>query len=63
MRGYTIPRGNVQISFSGTKSAGGARFRKAFTRKELGNTVARQGDWIFDTQEGFCQKDHGECTG
>jgi len=46
-----------------TKSAGGARFRKAFTRKELGNTVARQGDWIFDTQEGFCQADHGECTG
>ncbi len=46
-----------------TKSVGGARFREAYTRKELGEMVSRQGDWIFDTQDALCQSNHGECTG
>ncbi len=46
-----------------TKSAGGARFREAYTRKQLGDMVSRQGDWIFDTQGALCQADDGDCTG
>lgn len=46
-----------------TKSPGGARFREAFTRAELGLYVKRQGDWIFNTEDALCQSDHGECTG
>tara|TARA_R110000803_G_scaffold14841_5_gene41232 strand:+ start:4587 stop:5414 length:828 start_codon:yes stop_codon:yes gene_type:complete len=46
-----------------TKSPNGARFRKSFTRKELGDFVQRQGDWIFDDKEYLCQADDGECTG
>lgn len=41
----------------------GARFRKEYTRAELGDFVDRQGDWIFDTEGALCQADHGECTG
>jgi len=46
-----------------TASPGGARFREAYTRAELGEMVLRQGDWIFDTEGALCQADHGECTG
>lgn len=47
-----------------TKSPGGARFREAFTRADLAKMVARQGDWIFDEENGaLCQAGHGECTG
>ncbi|MCF6304395.1 MAG: phosphoadenosine phosphosulfate reductase family protein [Rhodobacteraceae bacterium] len=45
-----------------TKSPNGARFRSQYTRKELGDFVEKQGDWIFDDQEYLCQKDGGECT-
>lgn len=41
----------------------GARFRKEFTRAELGSFIDRQGDWIFDDENGaLCQVDGGECT-
>ena len=30
---------------------------------ELGDVVSRQGDWIFDDKDYFCQANHGECTG
>jgi 3'-phosphoadenosine 5'-phosphosulfate sulfotransferase (PAPS reductase)/FAD synthetase len=40
----------------------GARFRKEFTRQELGSFVARQGDWIFNDKAALCQEDFGECT-
>ena len=46
-----------------TASAGGARFRDQFTRAELRQTVERQGDFLFSTEDGFCQRDLGECTG
>jgi 3'-phosphoadenosine 5'-phosphosulfate sulfotransferase (PAPS reductase)/FAD synthetase len=46
-----------------TASPGGARFREAFTRKELGDYVSRQGDWVFDEEDALCQASHGECTG
>jgi len=40
----------------------GARFRKEFTRAELGSFIDRQGDWIFDDENGaLCQADGGEC--
>ena len=30
---------------------------------ELGDLVSRQGDWIFDQKDYFCQANDGECTG
>jgi len=52
------------LASSLTKSPGGARFREAFTRADLANMVKRQGDWIFDDQNGaLCQASHGECAG
>lgn len=36
-------------------------FSKRYTRKELGEFVERQGDWIFDTEGALCQADDGEC--
>ena len=50
------------LASSLTKSSNGARFRDAFTRAELRDTVERQGDWIFDVEDGLCQTSHGECT-
>jgi len=38
-------------------------FHKARSYKELGDYVARQGDWIFDDKAYLCQADDGECTG
>ena len=46
-----------------TASPGGARFRAAYTRAELGEMVLRQGDWIFEAEGALCQAVHGECTG
>lgn len=40
----------------------GARFRKEFSRRELQYVVNHQGR-LFDVEDGFCQKDGGECTG
>ena len=40
----------------------GATFHKNRTYKELGDFVSRQGDWIFDAKEFFCQQDDGECV-
>lgn len=45
-----------------TASPMGARFRKEFTRAELGDFVKRQGDWVFDQDGMFCQEDDGECV-
>ena len=45
-----------------TASPGGARFRKDYTRKWLGDFVARQGDWIFETEGVLCQSNGGECV-
>ncbi len=45
-----------------TANPSGARFRKEFTRAELGSMVERQGDWIFDTEGALCQADGGECV-
>jgi 3'-phosphoadenosine 5'-phosphosulfate sulfotransferase (PAPS reductase)/FAD synthetase len=39
----------------------GARFRKEFSRRELQYTVNHQGR-LFDVEDGFCQKDGGECV-
>ena len=50
------------IASSLTKSPGGARFRKSFTRRELGEFVERQGDFAFEDGV-LCQADDGECTG
>ena len=46
-----------------TSNPNGARFRKEYTRAELGDFVDRQGDWIFDTEDALCQADGGECFG
>lgn len=40
----------------------GAKFRKEFSRRELRWSVDNQGR-LFDMEDGFCQKDGGECTG
>ena len=31
--------------------------------RSIKENMDRQGDWIFDSQDFFCQKDGGECTG
>jgi len=49
---YTLPDGNIQISFSGGR-----------TSAEFTDFVARQSDWVFDDESFFCQADGGECTG
>lgn len=51
------------LASSLTSNPNGARFRKEYTRAELGSFVDRQGDWIFDTEGALCQADDGECTG
>ena len=51
------------LASSLSASPSGARFRKEYTRAELGDFVDRQGDWIFDTEGALCQADDGDCTG
>ena len=47
-----------------TANVNGATFRKDQSRAALGKFVERQGDWIFDDENGaLCQADDGECTG
>jgi len=42
----------------------GGTFRKEYSRSELRDFVDRQGDWIFDDENGaLCQQDGGECIG
>lgn len=42
----------------------GATFRDKMDLTQLASFVDRQGDWIFDDQNGaLCQADDGECTG
>jgi len=53
-----------RLASSLSASPSGARFRKEYTRAALGDFVDRQGDWIFDDENGaLCQTDGGECTG
>jgi 3'-phosphoadenosine 5'-phosphosulfate sulfotransferase (PAPS reductase)/FAD synthetase len=53
-----------KLALSLSASPLGARFRKEYTRAALGDFVSRQGDWIFDAENGaLCQADDGECTG
>ena len=33
------------------------------TRAQMRTLIDRQGDWVFDDTDYFCQVDHGECTG
>lgn len=47
---------------SGLSACKRARFRKEFDRAGLRDTVERQGDFLFSV-DGFCNAEHGECTG
>ena len=49
--------------WSELESKVGAKFHKARSYKELGDYVARQGDWIFNNEAYLCQADDSECTG
>ncbi|WP_419738330.1 phosphoadenosine phosphosulfate reductase family protein [Ruegeria sp.] len=40
----------------------GAYWRKDGSCAELADFVARQGDWIFETEGALCQAEAGECT-
>ena len=41
-----------------------ANFRDGMPLSQLADFVGRQGDWIFDVENGaLCQADDGECTG
>lgn len=40
-----------------------AQWSKRYSRRELRRTVETQGDWLFSVEDGFCQKDDGECFG
>jgi hypothetical protein len=39
-----------------------AHFSKRYSRKEFREYVERQGNWTFDEEGYFCQKDDGECV-
>jgi 3'-phosphoadenosine 5'-phosphosulfate sulfotransferase (PAPS reductase)/FAD synthetase len=39
----------------------GGTFRKEFSRADLRRAVSLQ-TWLFDVEDGFCQKDFGECV-
>lgn len=41
----------------------GGCFRASEPWAGLIDYVDRQGDWVFDTQDGFCQTNDGECVG
>ncbi|WP_126975589.1 phosphoadenosine phosphosulfate reductase domain-containing protein [Frigidibacter oleivorans] len=41
----------------------GAWFSKRYTRAELREFIARQGDWAFETEGALCQASEGDCTG
>ena len=41
----------------------GGTFVTEYSKRELGNFVERQGDWIFDAEDALCQQSGGECTG
>lgn len=45
----------------GAKEA--ATFKKKTKRVEMRNFIDSQGDWVFDSEDAFCQKDNGECMG
>lgn len=40
----------------------GRTFSKRYSRRELQETIDRQGDWIFDDEHFLCQADGGECV-
>lgn len=41
----------------------GRSFSKRYTRQDLQQTIDRQGDWVFDNQDFFCNVGGGECVG
>ncbi|WP_226552934.1 phosphoadenosine phosphosulfate reductase domain-containing protein [Celeribacter naphthalenivorans] len=42
-------------------SGSAATFSKRYSRPEMRKTIEKQGDWIFDAEDFFCQTDGGEC--
>ena len=56
-------QGMEALATSLSSSPSGARFRKEYTRAQLGDFVERQGDWIFDAENAaLCHADYGECV-
>lgn len=53
---------DMEALASGLASSGSARFRDQYTREELRAVVERQGDLLF-ALGGFCDAEHGDCTG
>ena len=41
----------------------GATFRDKMSLTSLEDFVAKQGDWLFETEGALCQANEGECTG
>lgn len=39
------------------------QFSDRYSRAQLRRYIETQGDWIFDTEDGLCQANGGECTG
>jgi 3'-phosphoadenosine 5'-phosphosulfate sulfotransferase (PAPS reductase)/FAD synthetase len=46
-----------------TDKPSGARFNKAFARRELHEFIEKQSDWIFNDEAYLCQASGGECLG
>lgn len=46
-----------------TNSASAAFWSKRYTRADMRQFMARQGDWALSTEGALCQTNHGECTG
>lgn len=53
----------MEVTATGlTKSTSAAFFSKRYTRAQMREFMARQGDWALSTDGALCQADDGECT-
>lgn len=52
-----------EMSVSKGRTMNDGRFSRRYTRSEMREFMARQGDWALATEGVLCQADDGECTG
>lgn len=52
----------MEAKVAGLTTGNGGRFSSRYTRAEMRDFMARQGDWALSTDGVLCQADDGECT-
>ena len=50
-----------EMSVSKGRTMDDGRFSQRYTRAEMRDFMARQGDWALSTEGALCQADDGEC--